>query len=185
MFRQATSILIRHQYECYDGTGLPDGLTRQKIPLGSRILAVVSDYIAFLEGSKTGEVMTVNEAISQLIDRRQSYYDPDVVDIFIKVLKDTTVEQELTEPSEHPTMKKSWKNSQLKSVQKNVIFERPLVEISWVQLKPGMELESVYFGNKPYLKNCTVDQKIINNISSLRETIGQNPIIKILMGKKI
>lgn len=179
------STLIRHQYEHYNGTGFPDGLAKQKIPLGSRILAVVRDYIAFLEGSETGEVMTVNEGISQLIDRKQSYYDPDVVETFVKMLKDTSFEQKFPEYPELPAIKKSWKNSLLKSVKKNVIFERPLIEISWIQLKPGMELESVYFGNKPYLKNCTVDQKIINNISSLRETIGQNPVIKVLMGKKL
>ncbi len=181
---KCAAALIRHQYERYDGLGLPDGLAKQNIPLGSRILTVVSDFIAFLEGSKTGEAMTVNDVIEQLITRKNSHYDPNVVDTFLKVLKDSTFEPEVTVGPELPPVKKSWKTSQLMSGQQSTKMERPIIEISWGQLKPGMELESVYFDNKPYLKNCIVDQKIINNINALRENTGKNPIIKILMGKK-
>jgi len=65
---KGASILIRHQYERYDGSGFPDGLAKQKIPLGSRILNVVGDYIAYLEGSMTGEVMSVSATINQSIN---------------------------------------------------------------------------------------------------------------------
>jgi len=180
---KGASILIRHQYERYDGSGFPDGLAKQKIPLGSRILNVVGDYIAYLEGSMTGEVMSVSATINQLMSRKESYYDPDVIDTFIKVLKeDTSIEEDVV--VELPTVKKSWKNSKLFNGSQNTIVERPVMEISWMQLKPGMEIESVHFENKPYIKNCIVDQKIINNINSLRENTGKNPVIKIRMGKK-
>jgi len=180
---KGASILIRHQYERYDGSGFPDGLAKQKIPLGSRILNVVGDYIAYLEGSMTGEVMSVSATINQLMSRKESYYDPDVIDTFIKVLKeDTSIEEDVV--VELPTVKKSWKNSKLFNGSQNTTVERPVMEISWMQLKPGMEIESVHFENKPYIKNCIVDQKIINNINSLRENTGKNPVIKIRMGKK-
>ncbi|MGZ8175843.1 MULTISPECIES: HD domain-containing phosphohydrolase [Methylobacter] len=180
---KGASILIRHQYERYDGSGFPDGLAKQKIPLGSRILNVVGDYIAYLEGSMTGEVMSVSATINQLMSRKESYYDPDVIDTFIKVLKeDTSIEEDVV--VELPTIKKSWKNSKLFNGSQNTTVERPVMEISWMQLKPGMEVESVHFENKPYIRNCIVDQKIINNINSLRENTGKNPVIKIRMGKK-
>ncbi|PPK75378.1 response regulator RpfG family c-di-GMP phosphodiesterase [Methylobacter tundripaludum] len=180
---KGASILIRHQYERYDGSGFPDGLAKQKIPLGSRILNVVGDYIAYLEGSMTGEVMSVSATINQLMSRKESYYDPDVIDTFIKVLKeDTSIEEDVV--VEPPTLEKSWKNSRLLGGSQNTAMERPVMEISWTQLKPGMEIESVHFENKPYIKNCIVDQKIINNINSLRENTGKNPVIKIRMGKK-
>jgi len=180
---KGASILIRHQYERYDGSGFPDGLAKQKIPLGSRILNVVGDYIAYLEGSMTGEVMSVSATINQLMSRKESYYDPDVIDTFIKVLKeDTSIEEDVV--VELPTVKKSWKNSKLFNGSQNTTVERPVMEISWMQLKPGMEVESVHFENKPYIKNCIIDQKIINNINSLRENTGKNPVIKIRMGKK-
>ncbi|MDI1293885.1 MAG: response regulator [Methylobacter sp.] len=178
---KGASILIRHQFERYDGSGFPDHLAKQNIPLGSRILKVVADYIAYLEGSMTGEAMTVNAAISQLMAGKESHYDPDVIDAFVKVLKkDPTVEVE----EELPAVKKSWKNSRLASTSKNVTVARPEIEISWLQLKPGMELISAYCDGKLYLRNCIVDQKIISNIVSLKEKIGINPVILVRMGAK-
>lgn len=179
---KGASILIRHQYERYDGSGFPDGLIKQKIPLGSRILSVVRDYIAYLEGAMTGEVMSVSAAISQLMNRKESYYDPDVVDTFVKVLKDTTIEEEVV--VELPVLTKSWKNSKLLGGSQKVTVARPVIEISWTQLKPGMEVDSVYFENKPYIRNCIADQKIINNIATLRENTGEIPVVKIRMGAK-
>jgi len=179
---KGASILTRHQYERYDGSGFPDGLARHNIPLGSRIINVVRDYIAYLEGSMTGEAMSVSTAINQLVNRKESYYDPEVIDAFISVLKeDTNFEEDVI--VESPTIEKSWKNSRLFDGQSTVV-ERPVVEISWIQLKPGMEIESVYFESKPYIRNCVIDQKTINNINSLRENTGKNPIIKIRVGKQ-
>jgi response regulator RpfG family c-di-GMP phosphodiesterase len=179
---KGASILIRHQYEHFDGSGVPDRLAKQKIPLGSLILTVVSDYISYLDGSMTGDAMSVSAAVIQLTSRKRSYYDPDIVDAFVKVLKETTVEEEVV--VETPELKKSWKTSKLMGGSDDLIMERPVIEISWAQLKPDMELDSVYFENKPYLKNCIVDQKIIINIQALMENTGKSPIIKIRIGKK-
>lgn len=176
---KGASILIRHQYERYDGSGLPDGLAKQSIPMGSRILSVVSDYIAYLDGSMTGTVMSVNTALSQLVDRKGSYYDPDVIDALGKILKDTTLEEDVV--VKLPEVKKSWKSSFIhdKSREKKFTALRSVVEISWPQLKIGMDIESVYFGDKPYIRNCVVDKKIISDILSISERINKDPIIKI------
>lgn len=177
---KGASILIRHQYERYDGSGLPDGLTKKSIPMGSRILTVVADYIGYLEGSMTGEVMSISAAISQLMDRKESYYDPAIVDAFIKILKeDITVEIK----EELPVIKKSWKNSRLAITSQNTL-DCLVFEISWTQLKPGMEIEGIYFDNKPYVRNCIADQKLIDIIVALRENTGNNPVVKIRMSTK-
>jgi len=177
---KGASILIRHQYERYDGSGFPNALAKQKIPLGSRILSVVSDYIGYLEGSMTGEVMSVSAAISQLIGRKRIYYDPDIVDAFVKILRDTTTEEVVVEL---PALEKSWRNSKLFGSPSSSM-ERPVIEISWLQLKPGMEIESIYFEGKPYIRNCIIDAKTVLNINALRENTGKNPIIKIRVGSK-
>ncbi|TRW89712.1 HD domain-containing phosphohydrolase [Candidatus Methylobacter oryzae] len=179
---KGASIFIRHQYERYDGSGFPDSLAKQKIPLGSRILSVVGDYISYLEGAMTGEAMSVSATINQLMSRKESYYDPEVIDAFIQVLReDADVEEDII--VEKPSLEKSWRNSRLFDVS-NTTVERPVVEISWIQLKPGMEIESVYFEGKPYIRNCVIDHKTISNINSLRENTGKNPVIKIRVGKK-
>ncbi|TAN69773.1 MAG: response regulator [Methylobacter sp.] len=179
---RGASVLIRHQYERYDGSGFPDGLAKQNIPQGSRILSVVSDYIAYLEGSITGEIMSVNTAISQLMMRKESYYDPEIIDAFVKAIKeDIPVE---ADEEERPIITKSWKTSKLSTTSKNAALERPILEISYIQLQVGMEIDSVYFGDKPYVKNCFVDRKLIKNINALRENSGKIPVIKIVMGMK-
>jgi hypothetical protein len=178
---KGASILIRHQYEHFDGSGVPDRLTKQKIPFGSRILTVVSDYISYLDASMAGDAMSVSAAVIQLTSRKRSYYDPDIVDAFVKVLKERVVKEVIVET---PELKKSWKTSKLMDGPDYFVMERPVVEISWTQVKLDMKLDSVYFENKPYLKSCIVDQKIINNIQSLMENTGKTPIIKIRIGKK-
>ncbi len=181
---KGASVLIRHQYERYDGSGLPDGLAKQNIPLGARILSAVSDYISYLDGSMTGETMSVNAAIGQLIERKGSYYDPDIVDALINVLQDSIAEESVA--MERPEVKKSWKSGSLRNKQKAKKFAelRQIVEIPWPQLRVGMALDSVYFGDKPYIRNCVVDKKIIGDIFSLSERIGKDPIIKIRLDKE-
>lgn len=127
----------------------------------------------------TGEVMPVSAAINQLTTRKESYYDPDVIDAFIKTLK-----EDISAEEHRPTVEKSWKTSKLRAGTQNITPTRPIIEISWLQLKVGMEIETVYFDDKPYIKNCFADKKLIHNINTLRENSGKNPIIKIFMGMK-
>jgi response regulator RpfG family c-di-GMP phosphodiesterase len=84
---RGASLLIRHQYERYDGLGYPDGLLNQKIPLGSRILNVIRDYIAYLDGSMTGVALPVWAAIDLLLMGKESNYDPEILSAFVQVLK--------------------------------------------------------------------------------------------------
>ncbi len=146
-------------------------LDDMKGPLGTPILTVVRDYIADLEGSRTGPV---SMAISQLIREQDSAYAPDSVDVSDNEL-DITDEAD----AEHALFKKSWINSRLLNASKNVNTGQSVSEISLIQLKPGMIIASVYFADKPYIKNCIADQKLINNIRTLKENTGNNPIINI------
>ncbi len=179
---KGASILIRHQYERYDGSGFPDHLAKEDIPLGSRIINVVGDYISYLEGSMTGKVMPVIEVIDILISRKETYYDPVVVDSFIEVLKENVDDIEAPPEPE----KKSWRNSKLFVGAKESASEvaRPVIEISWTQLKPDMDIESVYFKDKLFIRNCSADQKLIHNITAMRESTGIEPAIRIRLGAK-
>ncbi|MAD43755.1 MAG: hypothetical protein CMI02_07870 [Oceanospirillaceae bacterium] len=82
---RCASTYIRHQFERYDGSGFPDGLTADNIPLGSRILAVVRDYSDWLNGRVNGvkaNLLQARREIEALVGKR---YDPEVVDAFIEV----------------------------------------------------------------------------------------------------
>ncbi len=169
------SVLIRHQYENYDGSGTPDGLAQQEIPLGSRILSVVRDYITYLDTSKTKDAIDFNNAIKKLKAGQGSLYDPDVVNAFLDVIK-----EEIDIVDNLPILNKSWKRSQLWDTSESRSLASLVIDIPLNKLKLGMKIESVYFDNKPYIKNCIVDEKILKNIMSLTENTGTEPLIKVI-----
>lgn len=78
--------LVRSHHERFDGQGFPDGLAAQAIPLGARILAVVSDYDDLQLGALTEKRMCAAEAQAFLTQSRGKRYDPNVVDAFITLL---------------------------------------------------------------------------------------------------
>ena len=79
--------IIRSHHERFDGNGYPDKLKGADIPLGARIIHVVSDYDELLHGTINGNAMESDEAQQYLLKHQQTYYDPQVVDLFIKFLK--------------------------------------------------------------------------------------------------
>ena len=176
--------LIRHQYEQYNGLGFPDGLKQYNIPLGSCILSVVRDYIEYLEGSMTGKVMYIDGARSQLMIRKKSYYDPDIVDIFGNVLKGATVEElkdTLAKSKLLAVATERWRKGLLIPKRPTISKLSTTVEIILPQLKIGMKVDSIYFGSEAYIRNCIVDQSIIDNVAALQKTNDKNPIIKIFL----
>ncbi len=182
-FKGAATI-IRHQHEHYDGDGFPDGLTEHNIPLGSRILCVVSDYIAFLHGAMTGSEMFADAAISQLMIRKNSCYDPDVVDVFMHVLKGATVDElkdALAKSKLLAVATERWRKGILLNEKNKAIRSATIVEISLPQLKLGMKVDSIHFGSEPYIRHCIADQAIIDNVARLTKVYGKYPVIKIIL----
>lgn len=76
---------IRWHHERFDGRGYPDGLHGLDIPLGARILAVANEYDALLHGTLLPKQLNEQEACSFLVENRQKRYDPQVVDVFVKM----------------------------------------------------------------------------------------------------
>lgn len=176
--------LIRHQHEHYNGQGFPDGLAERNIPLGSRILSVVSDYIGYLEGSMTGKVMYADAALSQLMIKKESHYDPEIVDVFAHVLRGATVEElkEAREKSQlHAVVTERWRKGLVLDRKNKLSGSSSIVEIALPQLKVDMKVDSIFFGSKPYIRNCIADQSIIDNVTLLTKNKGVNPIIKIFL----
>lgn len=102
---QAASLLIRHHHECFDGSGYPDGLTGEAIPLGARVLAVVNDYDALQIGSLVGRALGPEDALRYLMDNRGRRYDPVVVDRFAAILAER-LQEERHEIPLHPSQLK-------------------------------------------------------------------------------
>lgn len=81
------SDLIMYHHECWDGSGYPHGLKGEEIPLGSRILAVTTDYDAIISDRPYHESQPPELALKQIKEGRGTRYDPAVVDAFLRVLE--------------------------------------------------------------------------------------------------
>lgn len=78
-------IIIRSHTERYDGTGYPDGLRKDEIHIGSKIIAVCKLYDRLRSGHKR---MTQAEAVACLSAERSKGFDPEVIDVFAGFIKD-------------------------------------------------------------------------------------------------
>jgi diguanylate cyclase (GGDEF)-like protein len=83
--------LVRSSHERFDGTGYPDGLSGEKIPLGSRIVAVCDAYDAMTSRRPYRSSLPPDEAIGELRRCAGSQFDPRVVDAFARVVEAANV----------------------------------------------------------------------------------------------
>ena len=71
-------------HEFLDGTGYPEKLKGEDIPLASRIIAVADSYDAMTSGRIYTDCKTKEEAIQELRACAGSQFDPEVVSVFIE-----------------------------------------------------------------------------------------------------
>lgn len=84
---QSAARMIRSHHERSDGKGYPDGLKQNAIPLGARILAVVSDYDALKLGTLVEGTFTGEEARKYLQSNVGIRYDERVVAAFLEAVE--------------------------------------------------------------------------------------------------
>lgn len=77
---------IKYHHERFDGTGYPDGLKGEQIPLLSRILAVVDAYEAMSRENIVDSQTKEEEALAEIKRCSGTQFDPKVVEVFAKVL---------------------------------------------------------------------------------------------------
>ena len=80
--------LIRHHHERYDGKGYPDGLSGDNIPLLARILSVADAFDAMTSDRPYRKAMSVKDAIRELIKGKGTQFDPEIVDVFCRILEE-------------------------------------------------------------------------------------------------
>jgi putative two-component system response regulator len=76
--------IIRNHHEHFDGTGYPDGLRDELIPIGARIIAVPDAFDAMTSLRYHRPRMTLKEALSELKEDKGKQFDPHIVKIFLE-----------------------------------------------------------------------------------------------------
>ena len=80
--------VIRNHHERYDGRGYPDGWAKDQIPLLVAIVTVADSYDAMTSTRAYRNAMSKEQAVEQLINNRGSQFHPDVVDVFLSILRE-------------------------------------------------------------------------------------------------
>jgi len=83
--------IVRHHHERWDGKGYPDGLSGEEIPLGARILCIADAFEAMTSNRPYRKAMSISEAVSELINNAGEQFDPNLVQIFLEILKEEGV----------------------------------------------------------------------------------------------
>ncbi len=73
-----------HHHERWDGSGYPDGLAGEQIPIAARIFAVVDVYDALISARPYRPAMQQQEAIRFIQEQSSKYFDPAVVSVFLR-----------------------------------------------------------------------------------------------------
>jgi HD-GYP domain-containing protein (c-di-GMP phosphodiesterase class II) len=83
--RQAAT-LVRSSHEAWDGSGYPDGLAGEEIPLGSRIIAVCDAFDAMISDRPYVKAKATQQALAELRRCAGTQFDPEVVTVFEHVM---------------------------------------------------------------------------------------------------
>jgi HD-GYP domain-containing protein (c-di-GMP phosphodiesterase class II) len=86
-FREILPIIMHH-HEWYDGTGYPEGLMGEDIPLMSRIIMIVDAFVALTTDRPYRSALPINKAFGIIKRNKGRQFDPQLVPHFTKVVKE-------------------------------------------------------------------------------------------------
>jgi putative nucleotidyltransferase with HDIG domain len=84
--------IVRHHHENWDGTGYPDGIAGEAIPIGARILSVVDCFDALTSDRPYRRALSGDSAFAIIEARAGTMYDPAVVAAFRNVCAPITLQ---------------------------------------------------------------------------------------------
>ncbi|MBP0048259.1 response regulator [Marinobacterium sp. AK62] len=100
-FLRVASEIARSHHERWDGSGYPDGLSGDRIPVSARLMALADVFDALTEARVYKSPMSIEQAVEVISEGRATHFDPDVVDAFMACLDQfADVAERLREPDQ-------------------------------------------------------------------------------------
>ena len=96
--------IVRSHHEKWDGTGYPDGLAGEAIPIGSRILAAVDCLDALASDRQYRKALPLDEAMARVETDAGKHFDPRVVRALKARYKELEVMAHSQQPEEKPKL---------------------------------------------------------------------------------
>jgi putative two-component system response regulator len=84
MLAMAKELTLSHQ-EKWDGSGYPQGLSEEQIPLSARIIALADVFDALISNKVYKDGISHDKAMQVIFSERGSHFDPDLVDAFVEI----------------------------------------------------------------------------------------------------
>jgi len=109
-----TARIIEHHYEYLDGSGAPDALGGEEIPIGCKVLSIVKDYYLLQSGKIDGIKFTAKDARTYISEHAGKLYDRKLSRLFLDISKQYETDHNISEE----LMVKSMQ------LQKNMILSR-------------------------------------------------------------
>jgi putative nucleotidyltransferase with HDIG domain len=78
---------VRHHHAWYDGSGYPDGLSRERIPRAAAIISLADAYDAMTSDRPYRAAMTGEKALSTIRVFSGKQFDPELTQVFVRVMK--------------------------------------------------------------------------------------------------
>jgi HD-GYP domain-containing protein (c-di-GMP phosphodiesterase class II) len=75
---------VRHHHERWDGTGYPDGLAGEEIPIEARLLGVADAFDAMTSDRSYRPALSVDQALAELQRCAGSQFDPELAEAFVE-----------------------------------------------------------------------------------------------------
>ncbi|MGH2741090.1 MAG: HD-GYP domain-containing protein [Thermoleophilaceae bacterium] len=85
---EPVATIVRFHHERWDGTGYPDGLWRDRIPIASRIVAVCDAYQAMTSARPYRAPLPPAAAVHELRAGADTQFDPALVDCFVEIMQE-------------------------------------------------------------------------------------------------
>lgn len=79
--------MIKYHHEFYDGSGYPDQLEKERIPLGARIIAVADAYDTITSPRVYKKARAADDALAEIARCAGAQFDPELVKLFLQAIR--------------------------------------------------------------------------------------------------
>jgi len=82
--------IVQHHHEWFDGSGYPDGIAGEEIPLEARVIALCDAYDAMTSDSSYKVSVPLAEAVAELRRGAGTQFDPELVETFVALVSESS-----------------------------------------------------------------------------------------------
>jgi HD-GYP domain-containing protein (c-di-GMP phosphodiesterase class II) len=86
---RSVAAVVRSSHEHWDGSGYPDGLVAEEVPLASRIVCACDAYAAMTSNRPYREALSPDQALNELMRLAGTQFDPTVVRVLVAHVRDS------------------------------------------------------------------------------------------------